>query len=178
MMERVAKFEKVSFEKFVTSLDKEYDHEEVAELLYDAYNDIELPKRATTGSAGYDFYAPYKFYIGPGETILFPTGIRCKIKEGWVLQLFPRSGLGFKYGLQLRNTVGIIDSDYYNADNEGHIMAKLVNTGEDSIIIEVGQAFMQGILVPYGITEDDEADGVRTGGFGSTDSLQAKENSI
>ena len=88
-----------------------------------------------------------------------------------MLKCYPRSGLGFKYRMQLDNTVGIIDSDYYNADNEGHIMAKITNdTKEDKIMeIENGKGFMQGIFVEYGITEDDDANGIRTGGFGHTD---------
>lgn len=77
-----------------------------------------------------------------------PTGIRVKIDDGWVLQCYPRSGLGFKYRMQLDNTVGIIDSDYYNSDNEGHIMAKLTNDGNEgkTIDIEEGKGYMQGIL--------------------------------
>ena len=99
-----------------------------------------------------------------------PTGIRVKIDEGWVLKLYPRSGLGFKYRLQLNNTVGIIDSDYYASDNEGHIFAKLTNDTKEnkSLRIEVGQGFMQGIFVEYGITVDDEVIETRNGGFGST----------
>lgn len=83
-----------------------------------------------------------------------------------MLALFPRSGLGFKHGMRLKNTVGIIDSDYYNADNEGHIMAKIdVDYG---FIGEEGDRFMQGVFLPYGVTTDDNANGERTGGFGST----------
>ena len=84
---------------------------------------------------------------------------------------YPRSGLGFKYRLQLNNTVGIIDSDYYDSDNEGHIFAKLTNDSreEQSISLQAGDGFMQGIFVEYGLTVDDEAAGVRNGGFGSTD---------
>ena len=87
-----------------------------------------------------------------------------------MLHLYPRSGLGFKYRLQLNNTVGIIDSDYYNSDNEGHIFAKITNDSNEGKTLELkaGEGFMQGIFLEYGITQDDEADGVRTGGFGST----------
>ena len=99
-----------------------------------------------------------------------PTGIRVKIAEGWVLKLYPRSGLGFKYRLQLNNTVGIIDSDYYNSDNEGHIFIKVTNDSNEgkTLTLQPGEGFAQGIFVEYGITVDDEADGVRNGGFGST----------
>ena len=135
----------------------------------DAYNSIMLPKRATSGSAGYDFFAPYDFTLAPHETIKVATGIRVKIDEGWVLKIYPRSSLGFKYRLRLDNTVGIIDSDYYYADNEGHIFIKITNLGDKPLSVEKGKAFAQGVFVEYGITIDDDACALRTGGFGSTD---------
>ena len=102
---------------------------------------------------------------------LLPTGVRARMDEGWVLLMFPRSGLGFKYRLQLNNTVGVIDSDYYEAKNEGHIMLKLTNDSRDgrTLRIGAGDAVAQGVFVPYGITKDDGADAQREGGFGSTD---------
>ena len=126
--------------------------------------------RATSGSAGYDFCTPVGFSLAPGETIKIPTGIRVKIEEGWMLGLYPRSGLGFKYRMQLNNTVGIIDSDYYYSDNEGHIMVKFTNASNTGLTINLnaGDAFSQGIFTEYGITFDDDATGVRNGGFGST----------
>ena len=129
-----------------------------------------MPARATRGSAGYDFYSPLEFTLEPGKTIKIPTGIRAEMEEGWVLKLYPRSGLGFKYRLQLNNTVGIIDSDYFNSDNEGHIMAKITNDSKENKVLQLkaGDGFMQGIFVQFGITVDDEAEGVRNGGFGST----------
>ena len=135
----------------------------------DAYNSIMLPKRATSGSAGYDFFAPYDFTLQPNETIKVATGIRVKIDEGWVLKIYPRSSLGFKYRLRLDNTVGIIDSDYFFADNEGHIFIKITNLGDKPLTVEKGKAFAQGVFVEYGITIDDDACALRTGGFGSTD---------
>ena len=135
----------------------------------DAYNSIMLPKRATSGSAGYDFFAPYDFTLQPNETIKVATGIRVKIDEGWVLKIYPRSSLGFKYRLRLDNTVGIIDSDYFFADNEGHIFIKITNLGDKPLSVEKGKAFAQGVFVEYGITVDDDATSLRTGGFGSTD---------
>jgi len=164
-MKRIAKFEKVSFEQFKNSL-KDYSEEE-AKKIYEA---IALPKRATKGSAGYDFYAPYHIELKPNETALIPTGIRAKIDDGYFLALFPRSGLGFKYRMQLNNTVGIIDADYYNADNEGHIMCKITNDSNEGkvLTIEQGKGMVQGIFMSFGIVVDDEADGERTGGFGST----------
>lgn len=173
-MKKVAKFEKVSFKEFkkvFMSLDTP------SEDIRKAYDELQTPKRATKGSAGYDFYSPFDFELNPGETILIPTGIRCKIDEGYFLGLFPRSGLGFKYRMQLNNTVGIIDSDYYFSDNEGHIMAKITNdTNENKkLCIKAGEGFMQGIFISFGITEDDVSDGVRDGGFGSTDKQRKKE---
>ena len=130
---------------------------------------IELPQRATKGSAGYDFYSPLSFVLEPGETIKIPTGIRCGMNNDWVLMLFPRSGLGFKYRIRLENTVGIIDSDYFYSDNEGHIMVKITNEGVKTMKVAKGDGFCQGIFLPYGITEDDKTEGTRNGGFGSTD---------
>ena len=132
------------------------------------YGDIKLPRRATVGSAGYDFFAPYDLTLDPNQTVTVPTGIRVKMDEGWVLMLFPRSGLGFKYRLTFDNTVGIIDSDYYFSDNEGHIYIKLTN-GEKPLSIKKGEAFAQGVFVPYGVTVDDNTASTRNGGFGSTD---------
>ena len=100
---RIARFEKVSLTVFLESF-KEDNANEI-------YDTIKLPKRATIGSAGYDFYAPFDIQLQPGETIKIPTGIRVTMEPNFVLKLYPRSGLGFKYRLQLNNTVGIIDSD-------------------------------------------------------------------
>lgn len=165
-MKKIAKFEKVSFEEF----QKAFDNKSVEEI-QKIYDEIKLPKRATLGSAGYDFYTPISFTLAPNETIKIPTGIRCEMKIGWVLSLYPRSGLGFKYRIQLNNTIGIIDSDYYYSDNEGHIFVKLTNASNEdkTVILNVGDGFCQGIFTEYGITEDDDSDGIRNGGFGSTD---------
>lgn len=161
-MKRIARFEKVSPTQFAEGYEGDN-----AQSVYEA---IKLPKRATAGSAGYDFYAPFDITLKPGETVKIPTGIRVFIEDGWVLKIYPRSGLGFKFRLQLNNTVGIIDSDYYNSDNEGHIFIKMTNDTNEGRMIEIpaGTGFAQGIFVEYGITFDDEADGVRNGGFGST----------
>ena len=163
----MAQFSKVSFEQFARSAtDKLGITPQEAICVYES---IILPKRATSGSAGYDFFTPVKIELAPGESLSVPTGIRARIDEGWVLMLYPRSGLGFKYGMKLANTVGVIDSDYYYSDNEGHIIAKITNTSTDkTITVEAGKGFIQGVFTPFGITVDDEADGVRNGGFGST----------
>ena len=131
--------------------------------------EIALPRRATAGSAGYDFFAPAGFELKPGRTITIPTGVRARIDAGWVLLLFPRSGLGFRYRLQLNNTVGVIDADYFGAENEGHMFIKLTNAGDRPLRVAAGEAFAQGIFLPFGLTCDDDAAGLRTGGFGSTD---------
>lgn len=156
-MERIATFFKVSEEEYIKSGKKE------------DFDDIVLPKRATFGSAGYDFFAPFAFTLEPGESIKIPTGVRCKIDEGWVLNIYPRSSLGFKYRLQLDNTVGIIDSDYFNALNEGHIFIKMTNCGDKPLSVEKGKGFAQGVFLPFGITKDDDCAKERTGGLGSTD---------
>lgn len=168
-MQRIAKFEKVSYGQFSAAWQK-YDPAAGEEEVRRIYDRIQLPKRATKGSAGYDFYAPVTVTMAPGEEKLIPTGIRAKISDGFVLILVPRSSLGFRYRMQLDNTVGVIDADYYEADNEGHIMCKLINdTRENKTLeIEAGRGMVQGIFLPFGITEDDEADSRRTGGFGST----------
>lgn len=132
------------------------------------YNDIKLPERSTKSSAGYDFYLPYDLTISPNETVKILTGVRAKMKDNYVLMIFPRSSLGIKYKLTLDNTVAIIDADYYNALNEGHIMLSMTNHSSEVINLKKGDRFVQGIFVEYGITYDDNADGKRTGGFGST----------
>lgn len=167
-MERIAKFEKVSRERFTADwLDTFAGDDTMANRIYE---NLKLPKRATKGSAGYDFYSPLTFTLQPGETIKIPTGIRSSMREDYVLMVFPRSGLGFKYRLQLNNTVGIIDSDYYYSDNEGHIFIKLTNDSKEGKILEVeeGTGFAQGIFIQFGITADDEVTEFRNGGMGST----------
>ncbi|MBQ3493216.1 MAG: dUTP diphosphatase [Clostridia bacterium] len=156
-MKRIAQFYKISQNEFLKT------------GTIEDYEQIKLPLRATAGSAGYDFFAPKEYSLLPGETAKIPTGVRVKIEEGWVLKIYPRSSLGFKYRLSLDNTVGIIDSDYYFADNEGHIFIKMTNCGDKPLVIEKGKAFAQGIFVEYGVTFDDNCVATRTGGFGSTD---------
>ena len=133
-----------------------------------ALEDIPLPKRATAGSAGYDFVAPARTVIPPEGTALIPTGIRAEMENGWVLMLFPRSSLGFRHDIRLSNTAGIIDSDYAHAQNEGHIMVKLRNPSADPVTIEKGERFCQGIFLPYGTAEETNDFNLRQGGFGST----------
>lgn len=164
-MKRIAKFEKVSPAQFTEGMQDAFGMDGG-----DLYGTLTLPRRATKGSAGYDFCTPVGFTLAPGETVKIPTGMRVWMEDGWVLKIYPRSGLGFKYRVQLNNTVGIIDSDYYHAANEGHIFIKITNDSNEgkTLTLAAGDAFAQGVFVEYGITLDDDADGVREGGFGST----------
>ena len=167
-MQQIAQFFKVSEEQFVrdwcTATRRSADEAKKV------YQNIRLPRRATKGSAGYDFESPISFELKPGETIKIPTGIRAVIDENWVLKIYSRSSLGFKYRLWLDNLTGIIDSDYSNSDNEGHIFIKVTNNSlEDKIVrINRGDKFVQGIFVQYGTVIDDDAVEERNGGFGST----------
>ena len=169
-MKKIAKFEKVSLDQFTKDWAGEFLEASEAEIK-EIYDSIKLPKRATCGSAGYDFYVPVNITLAPGEEKKIPTGIRCWMEEGWVLKIYPRSGLGFKFRLQLNNTVGIIDSDYFYSDNEGHMFVKMTNDSREGKTVELaaGMAFAQGIFLPYGITVDDDCTSTRNGGFGSTD---------
>lgn len=176
-MERIAQFSKVSYEQFkkdwLDTFGYKYnndDEEYTDSIIRKIYDSIQLPRRATAGSAGYDFFSPSRIPVADGTAVKIPTGIRCIMTNGWVLQAYPRSGHGFKTGIHLANTVGIIDADYAGSSNEGHIFIKLVNDGfaAKHMTIEAGDAFCQGIFVPYGITMDDDVSEIRDGGFGST----------
>lgn len=167
-MLRIAEFEKVSYKQFADSWKNNFlaSDEEIQKL----YENIKLPCRATSGSAGYDFFTLTDITLNPKENILLPTGVRVKINEGWFLGIMPKSGLGFKFRLQLDNTVGVIDSDYYYSDNEGHIFVKLTNDSNQGKVINVkaGASICQGIFLPFGITMTDCVTNIRNGGFGST----------
>ena len=168
-MKKIAKFEKVSLTQFIKDWQEEFSQTTQKEC-EQIYQHLLLPCRATKGSAGYDFFTPIDITLSPRQTIKIPTGIRVRINDGWVLKCYPRSGLGFKYRLQLNNTVGIIDSDYYFSVNEGHIFAKITNDSNENktVVITKQTSFMQGIFVEYGITVDDSVETIRNGGFGST----------
>ena len=192
MNRRIAKFEKVSFEQFKkdvmdlyasrsefhnSMLEREIKacktDADIDNVIRECYDQIKLPVRGTAGSAGYDFFAPAELCIPHDTAFVVPTGIKCKIEDGWMLDINPRSGLGFKSGMRLANSRGIIDSDYYNnKNNEGHIMIKIVNEscilGQLLLDIDAGKAFAQGIFTIYGLTEDDDVTAVREGGIGST----------
>lgn len=168
-MQRIASFEKVSYEQFEKDVMKYIKSPILPDELHKIYDDIELPTRATKGSAGYDFKMPFEMSCSKNCNYTIPTGIRVRIQDDWVLKLYPRSGLGTKRGLKLINTVGIIDSDYYNSDNEGHILINISHTeGKYILALKRGQGFAQGIFTQYGITIDDFVNSKRNGGFGST----------
>lgn len=168
-MLRIARFERVTPERFAHDWMTTFPGQTLAQAVA-AYERVKLPCRATSGSAGYDFFAPVGFELPAGETITVPTGVRALMEDGWVLTVYPRSGLGFKYRFQMDNSVGVIDSDYAHSDNEGHIFLRMTNDSRQgrTLVLAAGTAFAQGIFLPYGITVDDRADGVRHGGLGST----------
>lgn len=161
-------FQKISYEQWEKDLLKLNPNTPI-EYIKLTYNNIKLPKRATKNSAGYDFYNPFINLNFPEDTnAIIPTGIRWVGNDNnQVLLIVPRSGLGFKYGTYLRNTIGVIDSDYQFADNEGHIMISL--TSEESFELKEGQGMAQGIIVSYCTIDNEEENNiVRKGGFGST----------
>lgn len=154
------RFEKVSLEQWLKDSGR-------AECIL---NEIKLPQRATKSSAGYDFYSPWELNLSAGESIKIATGIKAKIPENSVLLLFPRSSLGFKYFTRLANTIGVVDADYYNNEgNEGHIFIKIRNEGESTLHISAGEAFAQGVIIPYLTMDNDDSSNIRKGGIGSSD---------
>lgn len=134
----------------------------------DEYLRIVIPTRATSGSAGYDFVSIRDVIIAPGYFAKVPTGIRCEIEQGFKLDMHIRSSIGIKQGVRLSNCTGIVDSDYFFAENEGHIWLFLKNDSENTFVLRAGERIAQGILTPYYITRDDESKGKRIGGMGST----------
>lgn len=191
---KVAKFEKVPLEEFIKEMSKTFSPDIFpSNQLKEMWENIRLPQRATHDSAGYDFFAPFSFTLAPGSTIKIPTGIRAVFTNpDWGLYMYPRSGIGFKTGIRLTNTVGIIDADYFTAENTGHILisldypanpavptfiqkfGKALGINRNDINIPVGKAFTQGIFLPYGITVDDDdyEKEDRWSGLGSTDNIK------
>lgn len=168
------KFEKVSWEEYERSYEAFCSDSAWQDIDYDAlkeeWENIKLPTRATKDSAGYDFYAPcnMNFYPSVMPAVTYPTGIRfITDRDDIFLMCVPRSGLGCKKALRLWNTTGIIDSAYWKSDNEGHIKVKM--SANESLRINQGQAFMQGIIVPFLKVDNDNVTAERNGGFGSTD---------
>jgi len=161
-------FEKISYEQFKKDMDGGLPEE----IMQSLYEDIKIPKRATASSAGYDFYAPYAFKLPAGQSIVIPTGIKCRLDMDKFLAIYPRSSFGIKYGITLANTVGIVDADYAdNPNNEGHIYVKLVNEGKELSVLQ-GEAFCQGIIQIYFKTSEDSTTTQRQGGIGSTSEVR------
>lgn len=151
------KFEKISKSEFL---------KDVSDANYD---DIILPKRSTLNSAGYDFYSVISFTLSPGERRVVPTGIKVSMNSNEFLSIYIRSSLGFKWNIRMCNQVGIIDADYYNnSENEGHIFVCLMNEGDKVLEIKKGDRIVQGIFMPFLITDDDKTTDIRMGGIGST----------
>ena len=154
------KFEKISFEQFVKDVKDD-------RMLYDS---IELPKRSTKNSAGYDIRSIEEGIIKPGKSMAFKTGLKVSMNSDEVLYIYSRSSQGYKYNVCLVNSVGVIDSDFYNnPDNEGHFSIKLINLGDSDFEVKVGDKIGQGVFMKY-LTVDDEEEikGTRKGGIGST----------
>lgn len=164
-------FEKVSFERWKADCGiKGLPDKELREW-YDA---IKLPAQATASSAGCDFYMPFNLNFEAGSSFRIATGVRWVTDPGTdggrdrVLLILPRSGLGFRYGIRLSNTVGVIDADYCDSDNEGHIIVSLENPSDTAVQLPQGSPFVQGIVVKYELPEGAESETRRNGGFGST----------
>ncbi|HEK9982982.1 TPA: dUTP diphosphatase [Streptococcus equi subsp. zooepidemicus] len=138
--------------------------------LVSGFTDTELlPKRETAHAAGYDLSVAEEISIAPGEIVLVPTGVKAYMQDGEVLYLYDRSSNPRKKGLVLINSVGVIDGDYYgNPANEGHIFAQMKNITDQTVTLAVGERIVQGVFMPFLIADGDQADGERTGGFGST----------
>lgn len=157
------KFEKISEEQFIKDIDDPLIKST------DLYNEIQIPVRSTVKSAGYDICAVGSHTIEPGEVVRIPTGLKVKMKSDEVLLLMIRSSLGYKYQLSLPNSVGVIDSDYYNnQDNEGHFWILIRNNSESPYTVNNGDRVCQGIFVNFLTTSDDSVTSTRQGGFGST----------
>ena len=163
-------FEKVSFAEYKNSRLKTNKLLSI-QVIEEEYENIELPKRGTSESAGYDFHIPYHLDMKYNMNQLLPTGIRLvadKLDMNYVMLLFPRSSVGFKKGLMLTNTCGVIDKDYYKADNEGHILISFSEVVRKDVVFEQGDRVVQGLIVPNLIVSNDSAEEERTGGLGST----------
>lgn len=162
-------FEKVSFEEWCKDIPlKNVDKT----TLLKWWNNIKLPNQGTTHSMGVDFYVPYEIKVLAHNKVKIPTGIRwvCdgEFDHIYGMLIVPRSSVGIKLGLRLLNTVGVIDADYYLADNEGHIMLFMENTTDEDAVLKMGQGIVQGIILPYIIPESSSSEDLRHGGFGST----------
>lgn len=139
------------------------------EMVTNAPSGTKVPVRATAGSAGYDFFSPVSITIRPNDIAVVRTGVKAHVYSGNFLMVVPRSSMGIKNHVILANSVGIIDSDYYNnPDNEGEICIALYNYGNSTCYITAGDKIAQGIFVPYLTVDNDTTSAERVGGVGST----------
>ena len=170
-MRKVAKFEKVSWGQFQKDYVDTFGEGKTINMddIRKIYDDIKLPCRKTRFSAGHDISIPFDITLPPKERLMIPTGIRCQMETDYVMLIMPRSSLGIKKGLRISNTVPVIDSDYYNANNEGHIFVSVINDGREAIKFKAGDHIIQALFVPYGVADEENIIVERTGGIGSTD---------
>lgn len=154
-------FEKISFEQFKKDI---CDSDEL-------YDSIELPKRSTKKSAGYDIRSMENCILRPGEVKVIKTGLKVSMNDDEVLYIYSRSSFGSKYRVTMGNSVGVIDADYYNNPaNEGHFSICLINHGDADFEIKIGDRIAQGVFMKYlTVDDEEEIENVRVGGFGSTD---------
>lgn len=167
-MKRIANFYKVSLSQFINDMKDTFGEKYNDNMLTEIYNNIELPVRATKGSAGHDISIPFTASINPNDILKIPTGIRCEMDENYVMLIFPRSSLGIKKGMVILNTIPVIDSDYYNADNEGHIFICIKNNSNKTMSLNAGDNIVQGVFVKYGVADNKNVKNKRIGGIGST----------
>ena len=132
--------------------------------------DINLPKYETEGSSGMDLAAHIEnsVQIGPGNTVIVPTGIAVSIPKNFEIQIRPRSGLAAKNKISVLNTPGTIDSDY-----RGEIKVILINLSEKTFIVEKGARIAQMVLCPIVKAQVKEVESLdetlrSSSGFGST----------
>lgn len=165
-MIKVRGFEKISIEQFKKDIELKVN--ETSEVIHAKF---ELPRRGTLKSAGYDFYALQDIVLEPGKEYRIPTGVKSYMQDDEWLSIRIRSSLGFKHNIRLKNQVGVIDGDYYNnVSNEGHIWVALKNEGENTVVINKGKAFCQGIFEKFYLADNDRpVSKKRVGGEGSTD---------
>lgn len=169
---RIARFYKVSFEQFlkdwcdtfeITTIDNT-----VVKETRKVWDNIKLPIRKTEYSAGHDICIPFNASLLPDETLKIPTGIKCEMDEDYVMLIFPRSSLGIKKNMYITNTIPVIDADYFEADNEGHIFLCIKNGGKDVLELKNGDSIVQAVFLPYGVADDEMVLRKRVGGIGST----------
>ena len=131
--------------------------------------EIEMPRRSTGKSAGYDFIVPEDTVCKAHEITLVKSGVKAYFPNNETLLLFNRSSNPKKKGLIILNGVGVVDADYADCkENEGEIAGLFYNMNNEDFVLKAGEKMMQGVFVNYSITDDDNAEGTREGGFGST----------